>query len=480
MTFQTAPPDVPVEGILSPRYRSLTMGMLVLIVLGAFEALAVTTAMPTISRELDGLRLYALAFAAPLATGVLTMVIVGNWSDRRGPRMPLLATVVLFTVGLLIAGFATSMVMLVVGRVIQGFGTAMIVALYVIVARIYPASMHPKVFAAFAAAWVVPSLVGPLAAGLVTEHLGWRWVFLGVAALVIPGVLLVLPAMRDSRLGPAEGAADIPWKVGPMIAGAVVGIAVLVLHTITGELAETPLLIMVGIALVAVIAIVVAIRRLVPAGTLRSVRGLPSVVAFRGLLGATYAAAEVYLPLMLTERFGLSPSVAGLVLTTGAVAWSVASMVQGKLGTKGSDVVLLRVGTGMIAFGVLMAVLTATLSLHPAVAIVSWALSGGGMGLAYPRLSVLLLRYSTAAEQGFNSSAGQLMEFTGMAVALAVTGALFGALIGFGGVGAYVAPFLVSLALAALAFIQSGRVTPDEINLLDTTMGATDASHQTV
>ena len=61
----------------------------------------------------------------------------------------------------------------------------MIVALYVSVSRAYPERLRPSILAAFSAAWVVPSIVGPLAAGSVTEHLGWRWVFLGIPLLVV-------------------------------------------------------------------------------------------------------------------------------------------------------------------------------------------------------------------------------------------------------------------------------------------------------
>jgi MFS family permease len=94
--------------------------MFALIALTAFENLAVTTVMPTISRELHGSALYALAFAGPLAIGVLGMVIAGNWSDREGPRPALYASIGLFVAGLLITGTAVTMEVLVVGRLIQG------------------------------------------------------------------------------------------------------------------------------------------------------------------------------------------------------------------------------------------------------------------------------------------------------------------------------------------------------------------------
>lgn len=452
MTRTTSRPPGP----LAQPYRALTVGMVVLIVLNAFEALAVTTAMPTISDELGGLRMYALAFAGPMATGVLAMVVVGTWCDRVGPRTPLLATVVMFTAGLVLAGVAGSMGVLVVGRIVQGLGAGMVVALYVVVGRIYPAELHPRVFAAFAAAWVVPSLVGPLAAGLVTEHLGWRWVFLGVGALILPTVLMLRAGLADPRL--AQGAGDCaPWSPRRLVAGAVTAAAVLVLHVGSGEGAAHSWQLVAAAVLATVVALPLALRRLLPAGTLHAARGLPAVVAMRGLLGASYFTAEVYLPLVLTERYGLAPSMAGLVLTTGALTWSGASWLQSRLGNGAREAAVLRAGPTLIGVGVLAALVVVVLDLHPALAILTWTLAGAGMGLSYPRLSVLLLRYSQGPEQGANSSAGQIMEYVGIAVGLAAAGALFTTLIADRATTAYAVPFVLALVLAVGAVLVAGR-----------------------
>ena len=166
MPRTTPAPTLESAGIFHREYLLVTLGACALVFLAAFESLAVTTIMPLVSRELDGAALYALAFAGPLATGVIGMVAAGNWSDRRGPVGPLYASVAMFVLGLLIAGTAANMPALVAGRLVQGLGGgAMTVALYVVIARVYPPVLHPKIFAAFSAAWVIPSLVGPFAAG---------------------------------------------------------------------------------------------------------------------------------------------------------------------------------------------------------------------------------------------------------------------------------------------------------------------------
>src|SRR5690606_6495768 len=210
---------------LSPHYRATTLGMVALVALFAFEALAVATAMPTVARELDGLKLYALAFGGTLATSVIGMPLSGRWSDRSGPAGPLWSGLGCFLVGLLVAGFAITMPMLVVGRLLQGLGAgALIVALYVMAGRGVPDALRPKVFAAFSAGWVVPSLIGPALSGLIVQHAGWRWVFLGVPILAVPAALLLRPALRriatvkPAAVEPVNAAAaeasPVPWAMG--------------------------------------------------------------------------------------------------------------------------------------------------------------------------------------------------------------------------------------------------------------------------
>ena len=173
------------RSLLSGGYRGATIGSFALVFLAAFEALAVATVMPTVSAELDGRAWFAAAFSAALAASLVGMVVVGLWADRRGAVRPLLAAVALFGVGLLAAGLAPTMPVLVAGRVLQGLGGGgLTVALYVLVAQVYDDVDRPRILGAFAAAWVLPGLVGPFASGLVADTIGWRWVFLGVLVLI--------------------------------------------------------------------------------------------------------------------------------------------------------------------------------------------------------------------------------------------------------------------------------------------------------
>jgi len=259
--------DVPRGGVLSARYRLATLGMVALIGIAAFESLAVTTVMPTIARELDGETLYSLAFAAPLASGVVGMVVAGNWADRSGPRVVVTASMIAFAVGLAVVGTAPDMVVLLLGRLVQGLGSgAVIVGLYVMVSRLYPPALHPSIFAGFAAAWVVPGLVGPVIAGAVTETLGWHWVFLGALVAAVPAFAMILPSLRRvPPTVPAEGEARVAWSVGRIAWSVGAALAVLALNLVS----ELPVWAGAVVVVGAVAVLGVALRPLLPAGTFR-------------------------------------------------------------------------------------------------------------------------------------------------------------------------------------------------------------------
>ncbi|MBK0418316.1 MFS transporter [Leucobacter sp. CSA1] len=436
-------------------WLGITIGSVALIFLAATEALAVTTVMPVVSVDLHGQALFAVAFSGTLATGVIGMVAAGAWSDRTGPRAPLYTAVLLFTIGLVVSGVAADMYTLIAGRLIQGLGGgAQTVSLYVLVARVYPRELHGRIFAAFAAAWVVPSMIGPFLAGAVTEFLHWRWTFLGVAVLTALAFLLVFAQLRGASLGAADdGAADVGTAAdddGTTGAGGagdgrasdgtdavrppsgraiavrlLLSVVVALAAVATGFAAEAPPAVGWPIALGCIAVIACAIRPLTPRGTLSSRAGLPSVILMRGLVAGSFLAAETYVPKLLMDRFAFSPTIAGLALTVAALAWSLASFAQGRYGDRVGSMRLVMLGLPLLLVGIVALLAVAVTDGTPWLVVAGWGVAGGGMGLLYPRLTVLTLSYSTTADEGFNSSALSISDSTGSAVAIAVAGLVF-------------------------------------------------------
>jgi len=413
------------EGVLGRAHRALSVGIVSVVLLIAFEATAVGTAMPVAARELGGVSLYAFAFSGYFTTSLFGMVLAGQWSDRTGPLGSLTAGIGAFAAGLLLSGTAGAMWLFILGRAVQGLGGGLvIVALYVVVGRAYPERLRPSIMAAFAASWVIPSVVGPLASGAVTEHLGWRWVFVGIPVLVLLPLAFALPQIRRRASGPAGGAVAAPFDRRRIRLALGISLGAGLLQYGAQDLRWLSVVPAVaGVAL-----LIPAVLGLLPRGTYLAARGLPSVVLLRGIAAGSFIAAESFVPLMLVTERGLSPTLAGFSLAAGGGTWALGSFVQSRARVEPYRDRLMMLG---------MVLTAASIAAAPSVLIdgvpvwtvaVAWSFGCFGMGLVISSTSVLLLHLSAPEEAGTNSAALQISDGLSNVLLLAAGGAAFAAL----------------------------------------------------
>jgi hypothetical protein len=256
-------------------------------------------------------------------------------------------------------------------------------------------------------------------AGVVSDVLSWHWVFLGLVPFVVVAVALVVPAVRKlgppvDRSGPERGG-----QAGVVVAalGAAVGVSAL------SWAAQHVSPLAGAVALVAVGLLVPSLRRLLPAGVARARRGVPAVVAARGLLAGSFFTIASYLPLMLHGTHGWSLTAAGVPLISGSLCWSLASAWQGRHPDLARPT-LLRIGFAGLAVGCLGLVFVAPAWGVPWLAVPFTMLCGAGMGLGFSSVSYLVLNQSAAREVGFNTSAAQITDQLTVATMVGLGGAL--------------------------------------------------------
>lgn len=432
--------------LFSRRYAALTGGLFALCAFVAFEATAVVTIMPGVAAELHGIHLYSLVFAAPLASGVVGMVVAGGWIDRSGPVGPLAASLVLFSVGLVGCGLSNSMQVLIAARVVQGLGGGGVtVCLYVLVGLKYPPSLRPAVFWSFSAAWILPTLFGPALAAYVALAFGWRWVFLGVVGLVAVAAAGITPSLLGLN-APTAGARFPRSRLACAGVGAIAVLALQLLGSRHDGLA--------ALTIVAAAALLLAIRPLLPRGTLRAAPGLPAVIATRAMLSGAFFCGETYVVFVLQQRWGLSAGIAGLALTGVGLSWSGASWAQSRLSRTVSDRAAMRLGSATVLVGILGLALLVWVQSPALIAAAAYVVAGAGMGFAYPRTSVAMLAMSGDHERGFNSSALSIADALGAATTIAASGAVFAAVARTVG-DPFVAALAVGCCAGLLAFVAS-------------------------
>ncbi len=427
--------------------RATTVGLVLLISLIAFEAMGVGTAMPALVADLGAVALYAWPFVAFLAANVAGTVLGGRWADRAGPRGPLVTGPLLFGGGLLVAGTSATMAQLLAGRVLQGLGAgSATVAVFVLIAAVYPERLRPAVFGLMSSAWVLPALLGPPVAGFVTQTWSWHWVFLGLLPLVLVAASLVVPAVRELA-GPPSGTVARRGTV-PAAAGAAVGVAALSWAAQQGPAVAA------AVAAAALAMLVPSLRVLLPRGVFGARRGIPAVVAARGLLSGTFFAVNSYLPLMLTATHRWTLTAAGIPLLTGSLAWSAASAWQGRRPDLPRPR-LLRAGLALVTVGTAGMLLVAPAWGLAWLAVPCWIVAGLGMGLGFSSISYLLLALSPDGTVGFHTAAAQMADQLSVAVLVGAGGAVLAAV---GSPAGAMPVLLVVLAvLGALGVAIAGR-----------------------
>jgi EmrB/QacA subfamily drug resistance transporter len=188
---------------LSTRRRSwVTVGLLLGIFLAAIEQTVVATAMPTLVASLGGLNIYSWVFSIYLLCSTVSVPLWGRLADMYGRKKLYIASVSLFLLGSMLAGQSRSMAFLVFSRGIQGLGAGGVFPIgLTILSDIYSMEERARIQGVFSSVWGFASMVGPLAGGLITDLLSWRWVFyvnlpFGLAAIYVLHRALTEPSLE--------------------------------------------------------------------------------------------------------------------------------------------------------------------------------------------------------------------------------------------------------------------------------------------
>jgi MFS family permease len=418
----------------------------------AFEALAVAAILPVVGRHLGDLRLYGWVFSAFLLASVVGIVLAGTLADRVPLARPMLAGLALFALGLVIGGTAPDMQVLVAGRAVQGLGAGVVPAVaYVAISRCYPEGCRPRMFAVLSTAWVVPGLTGPAVAAVVAAAVGWRWVFLGLLPLVIAAGALVVLALRHVPPPASPGTATVPYLA---VLGVVAGAGTALASLSSGVLAVA---VAGGIAGGAVLA--VSLRRLMPPRNLTARPGLAATIFSRSLLTCCFFAGDAYVPYAIVTVRHAPTVLAALALTASTLTWTAGSWVQARCIARYGPRRLVWPGLCLVAAGLGVMCLVLLRSVPPALAVVAWAVAGGGIGTAYSPLSVTTLDRAAAGEEGRATSALQLCDVLGQAIGTGVAGAIVAAAAaGMGHRPGVALAFSFGIAVALIGVIVATRI----------------------
>ena len=383
-------------------------------------------ALPAIAESLDAsfadLQWVMSGYALALAVFLLT---AGSLADRFGRRRLFLIGLAMFSAASALCALAPSAGALIAARLVQGVGAAVVFpASLAILAEAFQGAARRRAIGAWGATIGLAFAAGPLIGGLLVDGLGWRAVFAVNVALGLPAMALAVRHVAESR---DPDPPPVDWAgVGTLSVGLFAGVFAVLRGNALGWGSSTVLscLAVCAAALAAFVAVERATAR--PMLDLRLFRnhtfaGATLIVAL--LAGGTFG-AFVYITLFLIDVQGRGPVEAGLVLAPLALVSFVVSAAAGRASERVPLRAALVAGMLITTAGVLGLRLgvgehASWLALLPGLAV-----TGVGVGLANPLVTFAHLGVLPPAQGGLASALNNTARQIGLAVGIAVLGAL--------------------------------------------------------
>jgi EmrB/QacA subfamily drug resistance transporter len=405
-------------------YAALIVSML----LSALDQTIVSTALPTIVGELDGLSEMAWVTTAYILAVTIGMPVYGKLGDLIGRRPLFLWALGIFIVGSLLAGLSQNIEQLIAFRALQGLGGGgLMICTQAIIADLVPARQRAKYMGAIGAVFGLSSIAGPLLGGWITDNTDWRWAFwinvpLGIAAFAISyfGIRLKKPE-RTVRLD----------YLGTLLMAITVTSLVLVADWGGNDYAwdSAVILSLIAVTIAGAIAFVLVERRapepLIPIRMLRNpVFSVATLIGMIGV-GAGMFAVIAYMPTYLQMVYGYSATVSGLLLIPMIAGLTLGATVSGQLIAKtGHYKGYIITGTAILPIGVyLMSTLDSGSPVQELCAYLG--VLGLGIGLLIQNLLLAVQNALPQREVGTATSSNNFFREIGATVATAAVGAIF-------------------------------------------------------
>lgn len=399
-------------------------GLMIGLLVAALDNSIIGTAMPKIISSLGGMAYYVWPFTIYMLTSTIATLLFGKLSDLYGRKKILLGGIVLFLLSSIACGFSSDMTQLILFRGIQGIGGGILITIpFIVVAELFSPRERGKYMGILASVFGLANVLGPIVGGVITDVLGWQWVFfvnVPVGIIAITMLSFYFPHLKQVA---REKVIDYAGIVTLTLSLSSLFVALTYIRSsyIPGYLVD---LLFIFAAMMFVLFVYVERRAVEPVLPMHlfklSVFNVSAVAMF--LSSAVMFCAILYIPLFVQKVQGISASGSGALITPMLVSLTVASLLTGQL--------ISKIGTykklGILAFCFITVGMALVSTITPEAGtieiLVYTTLLGIGSGMMYPVFNVAVQNAVSIRDIGIATASSQFFRNIGATVALPIFG----------------------------------------------------------
>jgi EmrB/QacA subfamily drug resistance transporter len=307
----------------------VTLAIFMTTFMTAIEGTIVSTAMPTIVADLNGLEIMNWVVSIFLLMTAVSTPIYGKLADSLGRKPVFLFGIALFVIGSSLCGLAQNMEELIIFRVIQGLGSGAVQPVAItILADLYRLEKRAKMLGLNSGFWGVASVIAPLLGGFIVQHLSWHWVFYLNVPIGIIAFLLIVCCFKEAKRQ-EKSKLDLQGTVFLII---FLLSLMLFLQELGSKISYYFLLLLAILMLVSVYCFFRAEKKaadpIMPLSMLKD-REFLALNLITLLISGVVIGFEFYIPTWMQGINGTNASLAGFAVTPSSLMWIVGSFLIG-------------------------------------------------------------------------------------------------------------------------------------------------------
>jgi EmrB/QacA subfamily drug resistance transporter len=416
-------------------------GLMVGLLVAALDNSILGTSMPKIISNLNGMEYYVWPFTSYLLSSTIAIILFGKLSDIYGRKNIIIIGIVIFVIASIMCGFSTNILELILFRGIQGIGGGILISLpFIVVGEIFSAKERAKYMGILASVFGVSSVLGPILGGIITDTIGWRWVFFVNVPVGIVAVTMLIYSLPNFKLEGVKKVIDYSGIITFILALSGFFLAL----TLARDLKTSPLTEIMGLFIFSAVMFALfiyaekkAIEPILPLYLFNnSIYTISSLENF--LASALIFCGIIYVPLFAQGVLGMNATNSGLIMIPMLLSLTIAANVAGQIISRTGKYKKLAIAEFIITGIGIVLLATMNINTSPYALIAYSTILGLGSGMMYTIFTISVQNAFSLREIGIVTASMQFFRNIGATVAIPVFGYIMNYTIG--------SPFVVNLS----------------------------------